>query len=516
MTRSRLQHLLSWPVRLAGRVHRDERGSISILTVFAIFMFTILMVKVINVGRHLDDKLRMQNSADASAYSGGVVMARGMNTLAFTNHLEAEVFALTAYMRTAAMLDESTGQPAVESLTPQILQKWEEIGKIFEEYGGKAEYEKFRKLGRAIQQKKPLEENVVRTFSEMSARHAELTLPVLEYILHAGDSAGGGFGGTVNEPPEGGIIPRFQRTLIRTTPLMANLAANETARRYGTAAEKMRTRQTELASRLWRTDVTCFCDGNEDDPLSRTVPAIDPSPTGPDGPPDRSYFEIARKQRKSLATHYLELWIRDWMGPYFSYARRNRPGRETAKMSQFINLWRTFACGQLRYLLEVEYPETNLPHVIRKPSPGLTANRSLELDTQFVAVTYWTHIHEMYPGLLKNSFARKPGFDPQTFAQATIFIPRRRYLCCPWAWPYWVTVTLPDGTQYREIRWRLNIESWPQGWDLLNQNWTTKLVPATTMNLGSILEQSPPGINGFRPPRFSGVSPGDIRKINKH
>ena len=89
--------------RFAGRVHRDERGTISIMTVFALFMFTILLVKIVNVGRHLDDKLRMQNAVDAAAYSGGVVMARGMNTLAFTNHLEAEVFALAAYMRTAQM-----------------------------------------------------------------------------------------------------------------------------------------------------------------------------------------------------------------------------------------------------------------------------------------------------------------------------------------------------------------------------------------------------------------------------
>ena len=37
----------------------------------------------------------MQNAADAAAYSGGVVLTRGLNSLAFTNHLMSEVFAMT-------------------------------------------------------------------------------------------------------------------------------------------------------------------------------------------------------------------------------------------------------------------------------------------------------------------------------------------------------------------------------------------------------------------------------------
>ena len=56
---------------------------------------------VMNVGRHVDGKLRMQNAADSAAYSGGVVLARGMNTLAFTNHLLCDVFAVTAILREA-------------------------------------------------------------------------------------------------------------------------------------------------------------------------------------------------------------------------------------------------------------------------------------------------------------------------------------------------------------------------------------------------------------------------------
>jgi len=502
-----------------SRLHSDQRGTVSIMTVFALFMFTILLVKVVNVGRHVDDKVRRQNAADAGAYSGGVVMARGMNTLAFTNHLEAEVFALDAYMRTAQMRDDN-GDLTVQSLTPDILAKWEEIGKIFEQHGGQSGYSKFRLLGRAIQQKVPLERDLVAAFSEMAAHHAELTLPVLEYILHAGEAdtfggAGGSFGSAVNVP-EGGIIPRFQRALVQAVPRVADLTANEVARRYGRSGERMRRNQTPLHGRMWRTDAVSFAAADETDPLTRTMPAIDPSPTGVDGPPDRSYYVTARQQRESLAKHYLELWIRDWMGPYFSYAQglngRNRPGRDTAKMSQFINLWRTFTCGHLRILLDVEYPDTNLPHVIRKPYAGISGNQSLQRDFQYVSVTYWEHLEEMFPGLFKNRMKGDPGSDAQTFAQVAVFLPRNRHLCCPWAWPF--RVTLPDGTTV--IRWRNNREGMPQHWDLLNQNWQCKLVPARAENLPAILEQAPDDLPNFRPPRFNGVSAEDFKRLTRH
>lgn len=82
-------------------LHRNQQGTISILSVFAVMLLTMLLGMVMNVGRHVDGKLRMQNAADAAAYSGGVVIARGMNTLAFTNHLLCDVFAVTAFLREA-------------------------------------------------------------------------------------------------------------------------------------------------------------------------------------------------------------------------------------------------------------------------------------------------------------------------------------------------------------------------------------------------------------------------------
>src|SRR5258708_7641209 len=84
-----------------GALPRDERGTISILSVITIFVLATVLGMVINAGRQVDEKIRMQNAADAATYSGSVVVARGLNALAFANHVEAEVFALTAYWRAA-------------------------------------------------------------------------------------------------------------------------------------------------------------------------------------------------------------------------------------------------------------------------------------------------------------------------------------------------------------------------------------------------------------------------------
>ncbi len=86
------------PAHDLRRWHRDEEGVISVLSVFAALMLTMVLGMVINVGQHVDGKVRMQNAADAAAHSGGVVIARGLNGLAYTNRLLCEVFALTAWV----------------------------------------------------------------------------------------------------------------------------------------------------------------------------------------------------------------------------------------------------------------------------------------------------------------------------------------------------------------------------------------------------------------------------------
>src|SRR4030095_7324442 len=90
------------------RIHSDERGTISLISVFTLLLLTVLMGMVINVGRQVDNKVKLQNAADASTYSGGVVLARGMNTLAFSNHLLCDVFAMTAFLREGSQRNAET------------------------------------------------------------------------------------------------------------------------------------------------------------------------------------------------------------------------------------------------------------------------------------------------------------------------------------------------------------------------------------------------------------------------
>src|SRR5262245_21373103 len=95
-------------------------GSISIAAIFALLLLAFLLGMVLNVARQVDNKIKLQNAADAATYSGGVVLARGMNTVAFSNHLLCEVFAMTAILREAR---DRHGEP----LVPEILASWDQI-----------------------------------------------------------------------------------------------------------------------------------------------------------------------------------------------------------------------------------------------------------------------------------------------------------------------------------------------------------------------------------------------------
>ena len=50
----------SAPLRVLRRLHRDERGSISIVSVFAVLFLAMLLGMVMNVGRHVDGKIRIR------------------------------------------------------------------------------------------------------------------------------------------------------------------------------------------------------------------------------------------------------------------------------------------------------------------------------------------------------------------------------------------------------------------------------------------------------------------------
>jgi hypothetical protein len=470
-----------WPWR---RLHRDQRGAISLLTVIAVFGLTILLGMVMNVGRQVDGKIRLQNAADDAAYSGGVSIARGYNTLAFSNHLLCDVFALTAFLREAR--DRNS-----ETYVPSILAAWAKIAPAFE----RSKFPKFEQLGRAIPQKIPLEQQLVAAFGEWGAAVSRRVLPVMEEILNQE------------------LIPQFQRAVVPVYPELAQTAAAETARRdanppFGRGA---------MAGALWRTNVTVVGAAEMVDPTIGVVdPVADPSLDG------GSYLKRARDQRRSAAQTYLNHWNDEALVAF---------DRE-AKMSQFNSLWRAFTCNYLRQLLNEEFPDRNLPHLIR------VGDGSLELDAQhlhrhftFVAVVYW---HKMTP-FGPRFFSSPIQSDPQAFAAVRVFVPTSRL-----EWQRHATTSngnidiggmpgefppLPpdnpstpgDASDFWRVGRQYGVST---DWSLMNQHWTAQLVPATVPALAEILQTAPPVPSfqqgQYRLPSFGSLSMDELNRINTH
>ena len=419
----------------------------------------------------------------------------------------------------------------------------------------------------------------------MTAASAELTRPVFEYML-------------AEE-----VIPRFQQMVIRTIPELAQQAANEIAVRHGMGRRKIETsldsgtHSTSGSSQispsadrglqrgvLWRANAIPVGYPDENDPLRRTLPIVDPTP--PAAPSENSlqdswqpltdfemvpnrehYLSTALEQRRRLSEFFLNRWNADRLVVF----------QRDAKMSAFYPLWRIATCGQLEKLLTVDYPLTNLPMQIRTTEVGADVEQTLkyyekslglrrlvrpeleqllqamqhidlqqhiEDNDQFLAVVYRRPLREMAPGLFVNPLAHRS--DTLTFAQVRLFLlrPRQRpYSPGEGGGPspemkklggtYGFTSDVEiaretgpsgDGNALRDPcdeRWRL--ENWPTHWDLLNQNWMVKLVPARMPNLPVILQSNPAGNAAlqnlpaeFRLPDLGAADIRDLSKVNMH
>lgn len=75
-------------------LHHDERGMLTMVNTVAVMACSLMIVLLLNMGHVVDQKIEMQNAADASAYSGAAVMARGMNALTATNHVMGEMMGI--------------------------------------------------------------------------------------------------------------------------------------------------------------------------------------------------------------------------------------------------------------------------------------------------------------------------------------------------------------------------------------------------------------------------------------
>jgi hypothetical protein len=290
-----------------------------------------------------------------------------------------------------------------------------------------------------------------------------------------------------------------------------------------------------MSAALWRASGQPVGGANE--LVDPTLPVVDPVLTTL--PNREGYVETARKQRRNLAHRYL----RDWNNRSMHIFDRE------AKMSQFGGLWRSFTCGQLEKLLEDEYPETNLPHVIRGHScptcnHGDHRNDYLEQNFTFIATVYWGKLPEMLPGLFQNPVES----DAVAYAEVRMFIPRRRLVWLRYA-PGSPSQAIPLGGvpgEYLDLaigdepepiddgqsRWRVGFQGVPTHWDLLNQHWTCQLVPATQSSLADVLQTPPPlptlpsAGNGTFPTEWAGddvvlpnlgdLTSEDITRISPH
>lgn len=483
LSRPTLLAKLTWrkSLRRLRALPGDDRGVISILTVFAILLLVMLLGYVMNVGRQVDSKIRMQNAADAAAFSGGVVLARAMNALAFTNHLLCEIFALTAFMREAYFRNSyeyyRPDNPLYQDRS--IFSAWDKAGELL----SGAPLPKFSQLGRAIRQKVPLEKQLVDAYSAWAYAASIPMLPTLEMIL-------------AEE-----LIPQYQQAVVTVFPEIAQQAAREIARLNSHPTP----REGLMDAVLWRTDLEPV--GGPVERVDRTLPVVLPQE-------DVVAFNTARLRRSQLAHHYLNRWNNVSLR-FFD--------RE-AKMSQFAKMWRNFTCGYLEQLLNSEYPDRNLPAVLR-PTSG--SPEQLEEDYTFVAIVYRPKLTELASPVFRNPLEG----DSLAYASVRLFVPELRLV-------WWRTgrgneelggvpgdlIIIDPGTPPAPDspgRWEVHREPGAsRAWSLFNQRWRVQLVPATCRNLAALLRTPPPipaGWSGLIDvPNLSGVDTPELLHLSAH
>ncbi len=490
---------------LVVELHRDEGGTMSIVSVFTLMLLAMILGMVINVGRQVDSKVKMQNAADAATWSGGLVLARGMNTLAFTNHLLCDIFALTACLREAEQ-QNAAGQ------VPEIIAAWQAIGPILANSG----FPKFVAAGQAIAQMAPMEQQMVQTYSNWIKASADLILPTWEQILQQE------------------LVPKFQRALVAATPQLSQLAANEIARQHGLVQGAAPADRGNMQATLWRTSGQVV--GGNGETARRTLPVVDPEM---DNLPNQSQYQAAAQQQRSqLAQTYLNQWNSQMMAA-FDLLENGGMAQYGGGMSQFGILWRGFTCGQLNKLLNQDYPNTNLLFQIRADGSQAFGNPDLEQDYHFIGVCYWPPLTEALPGLFfnpKKATRQGSASADQTYTEISLYIPLNRLV---WVSPNnnnnsnivigavpGNSVGLP-GTGNANANNNNNNstffpgrQGYPQDWTLLNQTWTLKLVPAVSTNLVTILQTVPqqfaPQAQSPQVPALGNLTTQDWSQLNTH
>jgi len=84
---------------VSHRLRTDERGAIALLALFMAVFMTALVYYVSGIGETLLQRERMQDAADAAAFSAAVLHARGMNTIVLVNMVMAALLAVLVALK---------------------------------------------------------------------------------------------------------------------------------------------------------------------------------------------------------------------------------------------------------------------------------------------------------------------------------------------------------------------------------------------------------------------------------
>ncbi len=309
--------------------------------------------------------------------------------------------------------------------------------------------------------------------------------PVFEEIL-AGQSG---------QLPADRPIPAFRRSVVRQIPALADEVTRNIGRANGlwrgaNSANAPDGPQGPLLVQLWTTTGDAIGHSSEDDPRTRTLPLIDPSPLGTDAAyltDPAGLLRLARQERARMVQHDVPLWARDL----------------AAGDQALASLLIARSQRHLRELLDSLYANSNLPLMLRSTSRD---RGELERDLMFVSVAYRRHVQPTAPIMFRNPNAALA--PAMTFAQVHLFLPRHRYTCCPWGE---VRINPRTGEEY----FISYFDGWPQEWNANTQNWQAKLVPATARSLGSILASGVPGTN-LNPPAWGQLTPRQLDELTHH
>jgi hypothetical protein len=337
---------------------------------------------------------------------------------------------------------------------------------------------------------------LLRALEDRGSQSARQLLPVMQIVLGTPESA---------SPVTGDrLLPEYQRDVIALFPGMALETTNEITLRHGLpqgrlpqGASQARTAPaSQFGPRgpqvgvLWLTRGVAISAVDESEPLNRTLPVIDPNSDGADW---ARLTDVGDRQVVA-AVERLEVAMRALRALHDQLPESRR--QDASLLGD--------ATRYLIRMLEVDYPTTNLPMLLRSqtgvaPPSGSTNGAD---DHSVMATVHRSFDREHGSRLFVNPLASRS--NAVTFAQAEFFLPRPRYRCCPW------TIETDEGVVN-------NTDAWPRDWDSYNQTWSVRLTPADETAALTILQTQPPApAAGMRPLRLDAVTPLDVERVNTH